>query len=425
MSPSDRFEALTDALARAQDEARREGPSTQRAAVRARLLESASPPRSRRTPWIVAPALAIVALVLVVAWPRSATVPTFELEPDGVRGSAGEWLAAPADAERSLSFSDGSRVSLRPRAQARVADLQADAVRIVLETGTADVHVEPDTGRTWRIDAGPYRVRVTGTRFVVAWDPTSAAFELDLREGSVIVEGPQLAGEQSVAAGELLRVAGETPAPIVARAPDPVAVDPVPSPPAPASPPPRDDIASVRSDRSPRSATKAEPPIATPEPAVAPVATWQQLARDREYPRALAAAEALGYDALCEGLAASELLRLADVARFARRPTRAREALDAVRRRFPDTDAAATAAFERGRIALADSDSHAEAASWFDTYLRERPDGALAREAMGRRIEALATTDRAAARAAAHRYLERHPKGPHADLATRLVEGGD
>ncbi len=420
-APSGRFEALGEALARAQDDARREGSSTQRAAARARLLDAASEPRPRRVGWIAAPVLALVAIVLVLAWPRADAVPTFELEPDGVRGTAGEWLAAPADAERTLRFSDGSRVALRPRAQARVTELHAQSVRVVLETGAADVHVERDTGRTWRIDAGPYRVRVTGTRFVVAWDPASAAFELDLREGSVIVEGPQIDGEQSVTAGELLRVAGDAPETVAARSPAPI-VETAPAPsPAIAEPPAPVPRAPERAPRP----TKVEPRTIAQEPAVAPVATWQQLARDREYARALAAAEAFGYDALCEGLVASELLRLADVARFARRPARAREALDAVRRRFPDTDAAATAAFERGRIALAGSDSHAEAASWFDTYLRERPDGTLAREAMGRRMEALETTDRAAARTAARRYLERYPAGPHADLAKRLAEGGD
>jgi len=59
------------------------------------------------------------------------------------------------------------------------------------------------------------------------------------------------------------------------------------------------------------------------------------------------AAESLGFATLCTSLPADQLLRLADVARFARRPSRAIEALEAVRGRFADGDDAAAAAPRR------------------------------------------------------------------------------
>ncbi|HWB80822.1 MAG TPA: tetratricopeptide repeat protein, partial [Nannocystaceae bacterium] len=150
---------------------------------------------------------------------------------------------------------------------------------------------------------------------------------------------------------------------------------------------------------------------------------WRALPADGRYRDALAAAESLGFATLCTSLPDDQLLRLADVARFARRPARAIEALDAVRTRFADSDAAATAAFERGRIALAQK-APDEAAKWLALYLRERPDGALVREATGRLIEALQGARQLdEARDVARDYLARYPNGPHADLATRVIAG--
>ena len=64
----------------------------------------------------------------------------------------------------------------------------------------------------------------------------------------------------------------------------------------------------------------------------------------------------------------------------------------------------------------------AQAADWFSTYLREQPSGALAREALGRLIEAYqAAGDRVSARATAERYLKSYPDGPHATLARQAL----
>jgi hypothetical protein len=150
---------------------------------------------------------------------------------------------------------------------------------------------------------------------------------------------------------------------------------------------------------------------------------WRELAAQASYRDALVAAEEYGLPALCESLPARDLLRLADVARFARKPARAIEALRALRRRFPNTDAAAMAAFERARIAKASSAAYPDAAKWFATYLRERADGPLAREALAGLMEAQEQAGQhAAASKTATRYLERFPKGPHAEAARRLLD---
>jgi outer membrane protein assembly factor BamD (BamD/ComL family) len=89
-----------------------------------------------------------------------------------------------------------------------------------------------------------------------------------------------------------------------------------------------------------------------------------------------------------------------------------------LRRRFPGTPEAGTAAFTLGRIAFENEDAYARAAQWFDTYLHEQPAGALTGDASGRLIEAkVRSGDGIGARAAAQQYLRRFPGGPYASEA--------
>src|SRR5690606_862532 len=88
---------------------------------------------------------------------------------------------------------------------------------------------------------------------------------------------------------------------------------------------------------------------ARPEPEAPAIERWRALAAEARYEEALAAAHAIGFDALCERLDAASLLSLADVARFAGDGGAARRALEAVRRRFSG-DASARASFLLGRL---------------------------------------------------------------------------
>jgi TolA-binding protein len=149
---------------------------------------------------------------------------------------------------------------------------------------------------------------------------------------------------------------------------------------------------------------------------------WSALARASKHKEALAAAEAVGFTTLCDSLDAASLLQLADTARFAGRAARSITALEALRRRHPRSDEAVVAAYTLGRIAAA-ADRHADAAEHFATYLRERPRGSLAREALGRKLEAEAAAGQGArADATAKSYLDRYPAGPHADLAAARLK---
>ena len=79
-------------------------------------------------------------------------------------GAIGERLAASESAPLALRFSDGSQVTLPPRAQAHVDELDAHGATVALEGGTVEVSVVHRARTRWEIRAGRYHIRVTGTQ---------------------------------------------------------------------------------------------------------------------------------------------------------------------------------------------------------------------------------------------------------------------
>ena len=98
------------------------------------------------------------------------------------------------------------------------------------------------------------------------------------------------------------------------------------------------------------------------------------------------------------------------------------QAYETARRRFPGNERAAVAAFALGRIAFDQRGNYSDAARWFRSYLTEQPSGRLARDALGRLMEAFHRAgDKASARGEAAHYLELYPTGPHAEFARRVT----
>jgi TolA-binding protein len=150
--------------------------------------------------------------------------------------------------------------------------------------------------------------------------------------------------------------------------------------------------------------------------------SWQALARAGKYKLALTAANNVGFDNEVAKVSAEDLSLLADTARFGGNVDESIRAYLNLRRRFPHTGLAANAAFAIGRMEFDQHGAFAEAERWFANYLAEQPRGPLAREALGRRMEAL---DRSGnldvARAVAASYQKHYPRGPHIHLAERLL----
>jgi hypothetical protein len=335
-------------------------------------------------------------------------------------GAIGTALRAPASAPMELRFSDGSAVTLPPRASAHVDALTRDGATVAIEDGTLEVSVIHRAHTHWQVQAGGYRIQVTGTRFAAGWDPRAGALTVSMHEGSVLVTGPGITEPVRVVTGQRLRASasgadlGLESAPLppseveVAPPPAPAAREPALAPPPAENPPPVERAAAPRPRRVEG--------IATHTP---PAADWRVEASRAQYREALAAAVLEGWRAECARLGPEDLVLLGDVARLAGDLDRAEEAYRSARRRFPDAD---RPTFALGLIAFEGRHNYKMAGDLFASYLRSFPRGPLAREAAGRLIESrIKAGDDTEARQAAATYLHDFPGGPHAALARRTV----
>jgi transmembrane sensor len=349
---------------------------------------------------------------------RAVSVPESELVSVTVGDAVykrGDPIFAPSNTSVPLSFSDGSSVVLAPGSRATVSELSRHGAELTLATGSASVHVVHRDQTRWLVNAGPFRVRVTGTRFEVGWDPKSDEFRLVMAEGSVTVSGcgfgdagPRLSGTEAISA-HCNTEAAQRGTDAVASAPRVVVVPEAALKDAPLEPPPLEPTA-------PRRAAETRAPAR-----VASSAEWLKLAQRGDYATAYTLLDPI-FDAQLVSRGAAELGLMADVARLSGHWDRAALAYNTLRARYPDTGRAANAAFSLARLAFDQRKSYAEAARWFQAYLDEEPQGPFAREALGRRVEALDRAgDSAAARREGEQYLKLYPEGPHARAVRGLL----
>jgi transmembrane sensor len=409
-----KLEVLLRRLAHEQDRERAESGLPDKLAARFRGV---SRPAARRVPrWLaLAAALVLVALVVGVRALQKPDALSVTIGESSAAPLVGAWLGAPDRSPLSLDFSDGSRFELTPKSKARVTELGSSA-RVELANGSLHVRVVPHRAAAWHIDAGPFGVRITGTRFVVSYDPAREVFELAMDEGEVELSGCVFGKGRKLAGGQRVRASCRTKELAVGYRD--VAPSRVTAP-----------EAEVASNTPPAltTAPSSEPEVNSPghvasaPPAPAPL-SWQPLARAGKYREAYAELGRLGFEEECKRASSDALGLLADVARKARAPRKAEHALLVLRRRFPGSSDAAIAAFTLGRLEFDEFHGYTKAADWFRTYLKEQPNGAMAREALGRLLEAAYRAgDAASARALSERYLGEYPSGPHAELASRLV----
>ena len=336
----------------------------------------------------------------------------------GRAGQAGASVTAVAGTPLPLQFSDGSKLVFEPGAQARVSRLTDNGAELLLEAGRLVADVRHTGEAHWSVSAGPFKVLVTGTRFAAEWVPATRKLSVEMFEGSVLVEGPSLGAGLALRAGETLEVGASSLA-VVTRtvkakeaAPlaPPVASEPRPAP------------ASIPANPSPSATLPSENPAPTPETTPQrPLSTWTDWAESGRYGEALKAAEREGFARLCAELDAEQLLALGDAARYASSPSRARQAFQSLVRRFPRDQRSLDARFALGRLESEVGDPQV-AARWFERYLTTARKPPLAEEAAGRLVEIYDHIgDRPAATRAAGAYLERHPGGPRAGLARKVL----
>jgi ferric-dicitrate binding protein FerR (iron transport regulator) len=337
---------------------------------------------------------------------------TFKVDSAEV-GDQDYFLVPASSPSAHVRFSDGSDMMLEPGARGRVAALHADGATIGLESGKASLEVVHRPGTRWSVDAGPFAIAVTGTSFDVAWSGTDQVFEVTLRSGSVNVRGPMATAGIQLAAGERLvanlkegQLRVEHPAPSAsafARDAFPPSGETEPGAPVDDGSPRRADAPQGRASTGSTDARRE----------------WSKRVAAGDFDAVLAEAQEGGLDSALARSSLSDLVALADAARYRGRTEVARRALLAQRERFSSSTTARTAAFLLGRLAEAEPQA---AIGWYDRYLGEAPNGEFASEALGRKLVAVQSlSGPQAARPIANEYLRRFPRGAYAQKARELA----
>jgi TolA-binding protein len=384
----------------------------------ARIRRQPLPSRRPRRVWVFSLAAAAALAVAFGVTLANREDPPLEVKRGPATPVLGTWVGAPESTSLPLEFSDGSRFELAPKSTARVVALERNGARIELASGSMRVEVVPRAKTNFRLDAGPFGVRVTGTRFELSYSPERDAFELYLEEGQVELSGCVFGQGKKLAAGQSVRASCRKPA---------VEVSYGRRPSEPTAKPADSERAAPAETSVPRAfEAETETPVAARAVPSAPAKpadeSWIAAAKAGAYDKAFSAARASGFEAECARADATTLALLADVARHAGAPRQAEHAWLTLRARFARSNEAAVAAFALGRLEFDDYRSYRRAATWFRTYLTERPAGPMTREALGRLMEAAyRAKDLEGARDAASRYLRDYPSGPHAELASRVV----
>jgi transmembrane sensor len=340
----------------------------------------------------------------------------------------GDWISTAGEDETTLTFSDGSTVTLRAHSGIRIQKRRSNGAHLLLERGALVADVVHRGNTKWQLDVGPYVISITGTRFFVSWNPEKEVFNLEMAEGSVDVRGPLVTtgkrmetGESMVAALASKRLtfySGTTPAP-----PESVVFETDEM-----SEPELDNDKCEPGEESVAPTDNIEKPVTTHRrqgrQGSGAASRWRVLLDSGNESAAVRAAQRFGIANITASASADDLMMLGDFARHVGKVGLATKIYKAARRRFKGSPYAVRATFALGIMAFDQKNAHLEAAKWFSLIAANGPRGGLlVKEASGRLVEALQKGgETARAEEAARRYLEIYPHGPHAALAKRLTQ---
>lgn len=349
----------------------------ERAAFLEKLDERLEPSRTRSTwSWLYLPALAAAAAVAFVLWPAAA----LDYEVAGAT-SEGGYLRASSTAPATVSFSDGTSVALDAGTRLRLDEVESNGARISVEEGRVITHVIHRSDTSWSFLAGPFSVRVTGTRFSLAWDRSREVLEVTLIEGSVEIDGFGRQRPVVVAAGQRFVGDAKTRSLLVVDVSQPTSAPSgaeasalAPGDAGPAAPAAAESTASNAKSVSSKHAA-AEPSSRTGAENV----PWSRLVAEGKFALVVEAAKARGTSECLSACGAADLTALADAARYTGQNRLSSSALDALRRRFGAQGG--RSAYMLGRLAESEGRTD-EARRWYETSLSEAPNGSFANEAL-------------------------------------------
>ncbi len=366
-----------------------------------RLLERVDAPAPARSPRraiaLVSIAVATAAgLVLWLARPEPAS---------SIERPATMAIASSAYSQR-VALPNTSVLVLLPQSRVDVTTSPLTGATIRVHEGTVELHVRPGPGLEWIVESGPFRIDASDATFRVR--STSDVPELSVSAGSVRLSGPGFP-EDGVEISAAIETAAVAPVatPSVQTTPVFDQADAVPH--------------AIDDDplRSPADTPPSEP--ARGEDARPRWLSTMRAAIDAGDPVAAVAAMPDDFPTGRERMSATELLDAGDALAAGYRDERAERAYRlACRNRAAKACGVATfrAAILRGRAG-----DHEDAIALATRYLDDHPNGSLAREVLGRRLQWRSASGLVeAARADADLYLARWPKGPNAALARRILD---
>jgi hypothetical protein len=326
---------------------------------------------------VVALAAAVLTLVGVVAgfeWHRRAAA-GLTFMADGVPGREHVAIAGGARAV-DLAFSDGSVFDVEPASRLRVESSSAEGARLTLIEGKTLAHVVHRAQSHWSVEAGPFEVRVTGTRFGASWDAQRERLSVELYEGSVQVEGGGLVEPLAVHAGQRLEAGKGAGNWMLTSLEGPVGALSTARPQGP-------EAAPVAAAAAPSAGPATVPAPSTSRPTTS--RDWPALLARADFAEVVEQAGAMGVERCFATCSSGDLRVLADSARYLGRHALAEGSLLALRQRSPAD--AASAAFLLGR--LEESRDPQKALSWYERSLSEAPGGAFAAEATAGKMRLL------------------------------------
>ncbi|WP_437306098.1 FecR domain-containing protein [Sorangium sp. So ce388] len=386
-----------------------------RAAFLRRVDEEQARARKKRVAVRWAAPLAFAAVVLLLALFFWRPERGLEYAVEGAADESG-YVRVPLDHPAAITFSDRTQIRAAAGTRLRIDEAKDErGARISVERGRVEAEVTHTGHSDWRFAAGPFVVRVVGTRFELLWDADRERIEVILHEGSVEVEGYAGSGAVSVRAGQ--RFVGDALARTL-HVSDTAARGPEPAPPAAQGQGPEVAPAPPEAAAPPEpSSSEAPTPLAAP-PSGKP--SWTKLVSQGEFRRVVQEAAARGTQSCLASCDAADLNALADAARYVGQNELAEQALLALRARYAPT-AGSRAAFLLGRLHESRGGA-ARARAWYETALREAPSGAFAAEALAGKMRTVQSLEGpAAARAVAQEYLRLYPGGVHAKAARQLA----
>ncbi len=337
----------------------------------------------------------------------------------------GYFVKTGSNQSETISFLGEHRFKFAEQTKARVVKAASRKVIVDVQQGDVLVDIVPGSEVTWILRAGPYEITVKGTSFSVHWNDPDAMLFVSVSNGKVAVRGPGMedngvlvsAGNSLKAESNRGRITFEQNDKIengtlLANSND---ILPVTS----------FDLDSTNNDNQENEIsnwTDEEESAVISSKSITSGIDWKTMYSAKDYAGIFSSAEKRGLSSLERKLPKEDLWIVANSARYMRKAEASDRLFEVFRSRFPASAQAKTAAFLLAKSSL-DNENFKSAKNWFETYLKESPDGPLSEEAHGRLIYVYSKIgDQAGAERSARVYLEKYKGGYFTKQAKMTVK---